>query len=122
MTKRILIMAAGTGGHVFPALAVAKALQAQGVEVAWLGTPTGMEVDWVKAANIPFFSVTVSGLRGKGLGRLLSAPWQVTKAFWQSCRVIRQWEPAAVIGMGGYVSGPGGIAAWVLGKPLIIHE
>lgn len=120
--KRILIMAGGTGGHVFPALAVGKALQTRGFEVLWLGTPKGMEVDWVGQANIPLYTITISGLRGKGIVRFVKSPLQILCAIRESHRIMRQLNPALVIGMGGYVSGPGGVAAWLLRKPLVIHE
>jgi len=122
MSGPILIMAGGTGGHVFPALAVAQALRADAREVVWLGTRRGLEARIVPAAGFPVEWVTVSGLRGKGLRTWLSAPVRLLVALWQSLAVIRRRRPAAVLGMGGFVTGPGGVAAWLTRKPLVIHE
>ena len=115
-------MAAGTGGHVFPALAIAACLQQQGNDVVWLGTPQGMEVDILKNTGIPLHAIAVKGLKGKGLLRLLTAPFMITAATLQAMRVIRRTAPACVLGMGGFVCGPGGVAAKLMGKPLLIHE
>jgi UDP-N-acetylglucosamine--N-acetylmuramyl-(pentapeptide) pyrophosphoryl-undecaprenol N-acetylglucosamine transferase len=118
----VLIMAGGTGGHVFPALAVARVLQARGVPVVWLGAPDSMEARLVPAQGIPMEWVRVRGLRGKGLLSWLAAPFTVLLAVAQALRVLRRVRPRAVLGAGGFVSGPGGIAAWLLGIPLLIHE
>jgi UDP-N-acetylglucosamine--N-acetylmuramyl-(pentapeptide) pyrophosphoryl-undecaprenol N-acetylglucosamine transferase len=118
----VLIMAGGTGGHVFPALAVATVLRARGVAVVWLGTPAGMEARLVPEHGIPIEWVTVAGIRGKGATAWLLAPLRLTKAVQQALRVLRRLRPRAVLGCGGFVSGPGGIAAWLLGIPLVIHE
>jgi UDP-N-acetylglucosamine--N-acetylmuramyl-(pentapeptide) pyrophosphoryl-undecaprenol N-acetylglucosamine transferase len=120
--KCVLIMAGGTGGHVFPGLAVAKLLREKGVEVHWLGTEQGLESRLVPEANLPLHLITISGLRGKGLKPLLTAPFKIVKAISQSIRIMKQIHPDVVIGMGGFVSGPGGIASWLLRRPLIIHE
>lgn len=120
--KNVLIMAGGTGGHVFPGIAVASYLRDQGITVHWLGTQQGLEARVVPEAGIPIHYIKISGLRGKGLKSLLLAPFKVTAAIWQSLRVMRQCQPDVVIGLGGFVSGPGGIASWLLRKPLIIHE
>jgi len=120
--KRILIMAGGTGGHVFPALAVAKELQAQGVEICWLGTRKGLEAKVVPAADIEIKYITIQGIRGKGLVGLLLAPIRITLAIWQSIQILRAVRPTKVIGFGGFVAGPGGVAAWLLRIPLLIHE
>jgi UDP-N-acetylglucosamine--N-acetylmuramyl-(pentapeptide) pyrophosphoryl-undecaprenol N-acetylglucosamine transferase len=120
--KRVLIMTGGTGGHVFPGIAVARELQMHGITVAWLGTEKGMEARLVPAAGIPLHFISISGLRGKGFKALLLAPWKLLKAITQAAKVIRQFKPDIVLGMGGFVSGPGGIASWLLGYPLIIHE
>lgn len=120
--KRVLIMAGGTGGHVFPGLAVAQYLREQGVDVHWLGTSQGIEARLVPEASIPLHLVTITGLRGKGIKTLLTAPIKMLKAFLQSKRIINMVKPDVVIGMGGFVSGPGGLAAWLTGRPLIIHE
>ncbi len=123
MTDRtVLIMAAGTGGHIFPALSIAGELQRKGCTVHWLGTPTGMEVDVVRRQGIPLHTVTVRGLRGKGMTGLLLAPFMVLRAMFQVWGVLRTVRPVCVLGMGGYVTGPGGVAAWSRRYPLIIHE
>jgi len=118
----ILLMAGGTGGHVFPALAIAQALQQQGFKICWLGTPHGLEARVVPQAGIDIYYINIKGLRGKGVLRLLTAPFKIGRAIWQSWRVLRQIRPVAVVGMGGFVSGPGGIAAWLARIPLLIHE
>lgn len=119
---RILIMAGGTGGHVFPALAVADALAARGAVVSWMGTRAGLEARVVPEAGYPIAWIGVTGLRGKGLFSLLGAPWKLCKALVQAIHSIRQVAPDAVIGMGGFASGPGGLAAWLLRRPLLVHE
>jgi len=119
---RVLIMAGGTGGHVFPGLAVAKQLRDQGIIVNWLGTYKGLEAKLVPEAGIPINFINISGFRGKSLKDKLFIPWRITIALIQSIRVIQQFKPNVVIGMGGFVSGPGGIASWLLGKKLVIHE
>lgn len=121
-TRPILIMAGGTGGHVFPALAVARMLRAQGVEVVWLGTRQGLEARVVPAAGFPVAWVRVRGLRGKALAQRLQAPFMLALALLQSCWVLLKLRPAAVLGMGGFVTGPGGLMAWLLRRPLVIHE
>lgn len=120
--KRVLIMAGGTGGHVFPGLAVARHLAANGVEVHWLGTKQGLEARLIPCENIPMHYITINGLRGKGWATLLAAPFRVMLALVQSFAVIRKVKPDAVIGMGGFVSGPGGLASWLSRHPLVIHE
>ncbi|MEO5573527.1 MAG: undecaprenyldiphospho-muramoylpentapeptide beta-N-acetylglucosaminyltransferase [Gammaproteobacteria bacterium] len=119
---RILIMAGGTGGHVYPGLAVAQSLRAQGVEVVWMGTRAGLEADVVTRAGINISFISVSGLRGKGWLSWLLAPTKLTVAFLQSLKLLMRLRPNAVLGMGGFVTGPGGFSAWLLDKPLIIHE
>ncbi len=118
----VLIMAAGTGGHIFPALTIARRLQADGVQVEWLGTPAGMENDVLKGSGIHLNRLSVSGLRGKGGAALIKAPFMLLRSIWQAIAVVRQVKPCCVLGMGGYVTGPGGIAAWLLRRPLVIHE
>lgn len=118
----VLIMAGGTGGHVFPALAAARVLRERGFETVWLGTRRGMEAKLVPPQNIPIEWIDVSGVRGKGWSTLLGAPFYVMRAVWQSLRVIHRRKPVVVLGAGGFVSGPGGIAAWLLRRPLVIHE
>jgi UDP-N-acetylglucosamine--N-acetylmuramyl-(pentapeptide) pyrophosphoryl-undecaprenol N-acetylglucosamine transferase len=119
---RIVVMAGGTGGHVFPALAVADELRARGVEVSWLGTRRGLEAELVPRAGFPIDYIQVSGLRGKGALSLLLAPAKLLLALWQSLNIISRRQPAAVLGMGGFVTGPGGLAAWLKRRPLLIHE
>jgi len=120
--SRILIMAGGTGGHVFPALAVARELMARGAEVSWLGTRRGLEAEVVPAAGIEIDYISIAGLRGNGVVGWLAAPWRLSKALLQALGVMRKRKPTAVLGMGGFVTGPGGVAAKLLGRPLIIHE
>lgn len=122
MIKRVLIMAGGTGGHIFPGLALATYLRDQGVEVAWLGTPQSMESRLVPAAHFPFHAISIQGVRGKGLKALLLAPINIIKAIKQARSVIKTVNPDVVIGMGGFVSGPGGVASWLMKRPLFIHE
>lgn len=117
-----LIMAGGTGGHVFPALAVAQELQSRGVHVQWLGTARGIEARIVPAAGIVLNTVRVQGLRGKGKAQLVWAPFKLVFALWQAVCVVARVRPSVVVGFGGFASGPGGLAAWLLRKPLVIHE
>jgi len=119
---RALIMAGGTGGHVIPALSLARGLVAEGVEVAWLGSPRGIENRLVPEAGIPLHRIAVSGLRGNGLTGWLLAPFNLVRAVWQAGRVIRDVDPQLVVGLGGFASGPGGLAAWLVRRPLVIHE
>ena len=118
----VMIMAGGTGGHVYPALAVADALRADDHEVSWLGTRTGLEASVVPAASFAIDWVRISGLRGRGLFAWLSAPFRLLLAVVEAYKVMRRRRPAVVLGMGGFVAGPGGIAAWLLRRPLVIHE
>ncbi|MDO8330006.1 MAG: undecaprenyldiphospho-muramoylpentapeptide beta-N-acetylglucosaminyltransferase [Fluviicoccus sp.] len=120
--KSVVVMAGGTGGHVFPALAVAHQLESHGVRIHWLGTAAGIEADVVPKNRLPITFLDVSGVRGQGIGRLLRAPFKVMAATLAAMRVMRAVEADCVIGLGGYVTGPGGLAARLLGKPLIIHE
>ena len=118
----ILIMAGGTGGHVFPALAVADELRERGAQVSWLGTRRGIESDVVPRADIHIDYINVAGLRGKGTLDLIYAPLKLMYALMQAINVMRRIKPDAVLGMGGFVTGPGGIAAKLLRKPLLVHE
>ncbi|MBV1931604.1 MAG: undecaprenyldiphospho-muramoylpentapeptide beta-N-acetylglucosaminyltransferase [Porticoccaceae bacterium] len=121
--SRVLIMAGGTGGHVFPGLAVAEELRERGLDVTWLGTRRGVEAQLVPARDFPIRFIEVSGLRGKkGVLGKVKAPWQLLKALWQALAVVRSVKPDVVLGLGGFASGPGGLAARLLGKPLVIHE
>ena len=117
-----MMMAAGTGGHVFPALAVAKELQQQGCEVSWLATPTGMENRLLKNHNIPIYQIDIQGVRGNGMVRKILAPFKILKATLSAMRYMKQLNVDAVAGFGGYVAGPGGLAARALGIPVLIHE
>lgn len=122
LDRPILVMAGGTGGHVYPALAVARVLQRRSQTVVWLGTERGLEGRVVPAAGISTEWITVQGLRGKGALALVAAPFQLLRALLQSLEVMARHRPAAVLGMGGFVSGPGGLAAWLTRRPLVIHE
>jgi len=119
---KILIMAGGTGGHILPALAVAQALQAHHMEIHWLGTEQGLEQQLIPPTGIPIHNIKMRGVRGKGITGLLLAPFRVMQATFQAIQIIRKIKPAAVIGFGGFVTAPGGLAAWLLRKPLILHE
>ncbi len=115
-------MAGGTGGHVFPALALAREMRDRGCQVEWLGTSKGIEARIVPADGFQLNLINVVGVRGKGAVALLMAPWRIAGSLREALRVIRKFDPDVVVGLGGYVAGPGGIAARILGKPLIIHE
>ncbi|HEX4024977.1 MAG TPA: undecaprenyldiphospho-muramoylpentapeptide beta-N-acetylglucosaminyltransferase [Steroidobacteraceae bacterium] len=117
-----LIMAGGTGGHVFPALALARELRARSWQIVWLGTRRGLEARLVPAEQIPMEWLSVAGLRGKGPWVWVSAPLRLARALAQALAVIRRRRPALVIGLGGFAAGPGGVAAWLLRRPLLIHE
>lgn len=119
---RVLIMAGGTGGHVFPALAVADALQQRSVAVNWMGTAQGIEARLVSEAGIQLHTISVKGLRRNGLKGWILAPVQLIKAVLEARRVLKLFQPDVVIGLGGFASGPGGVAAWLSGIPLLIHE
>lgn len=122
MRPRALIVAGGTGGHIFPGLAVAEALRAQGVDPYWLGSVGGMEATLIPRHEIPFTAIRIGGIRGKGLWRRLMAPINILRATVASIRAILRIRPAVVLGMGGFVSGPCGLAAWICRRPLVIHE
>ena len=121
-SRRFLMMAGGTGGHVFPALAAARLLQEKGHEVFWLGAAGGMEERLIGDTGIPLSLIHVSGLRGKGRLALLTAPFRLLRALGEAFGVVRRIRPDCVVGMGGFVTGPGGLAARVCGIPLVIHE
>ena len=120
--RRALIMAGGTGGHVIPALSLAKGLAAQGVNIEWLGSPRGIENRLVPEAGIFLHRIDIAGLRGNGAAGWLAAPWRLARAVIQARRVIKSFDPQLVVGLGGFASGPGGLAAWLSRRPLIIHE
>ena len=119
---RVMIMAGGTGGHVFPALAVAQHLRNLGAHVAWLGTRRGLESDVVPKAGFELHYLSIGGLRGKGMLTLLLAPFKLLLAVLQALLIVGRYRPNVVLGLGGFVTGPGGIGAWLLRKPLVIHE
>jgi UDP-N-acetylglucosamine--N-acetylmuramyl-(pentapeptide) pyrophosphoryl-undecaprenol N-acetylglucosamine transferase len=118
----VLIMAAGTGGHILPALAVARLLRERGIPVLWLGTPQGMEKRLVAEAGFEMVSIDIGGLRGKGVLTRLKAPFRVLYALGQSLEMLRKYKPRLVLGFGGYVAGPAGVAARLRDIPLVIHE
>lgn len=120
--KRLMVMAGGTGGHVFPGLAVAHHLMAQGWQVRWLGTADRMEADLVPKHGIEIDFIHISGLRGKGLKAQLMAPIRIWRAIGEAKAIMCSYQPDVVLGMGGYVSGPGGLAAWLCGIPVVLHE
>ena len=120
--RPVLIMAGGTGGHVFPALALARLLRTRHRDVVWLGTRRGLEARVVPAEGLPIEWLGVGGLRGKGLASLLKAPFMLARSLWEALRVMRRVRPAVVVGLGGFVTGPGGLAAWLCRRPLVIHE
>lgn len=122
MTKRCLIMAGGTGGHVFPGLAVADALKAKGWDIKWLGTAERMEADVVPKRGYPISFLPVKGIRGKGLSAKVKGIMALIRSLFQARKLIQRIAPDIVIGFGGYASGPGGVAAWTSGIPVIVHE
>jgi UDP-N-acetylglucosamine--N-acetylmuramyl-(pentapeptide) pyrophosphoryl-undecaprenol N-acetylglucosamine transferase len=122
VSRPILIMAAGTGGHVFPALALARLLREQSLEVIWLGTERGLESRVIPAEGIPIERLSIGGLRGKGVLSWAAAPFRLGRALLQALAVMRRHQPSVVVGLGGFVTGPGGIAAWLTRRPLVIHE
>jgi len=118
----LLVMAGGTGGHIFPGLAVAQQLQSKGWHIHWLGTADRMEAEIVPAHGFEISFVNISGLRNKNLLAWLKLPFKLVNALLQALTVIRKVKPDAVLGMGGYASAPGGLAAWLMKKPLVVHE
>jgi UDP-N-acetylglucosamine--N-acetylmuramyl-(pentapeptide) pyrophosphoryl-undecaprenol N-acetylglucosamine transferase len=122
MSRPILIMAGGTGGHVFPALALARLLREKAFEVVWLGTERGLEARLIPAEGIALELLSVAGLRGKGVLAWLAAPLRLTVALVQALKIMRRHQPLVVVGLGGFVTGPGGVAAWLTRRPLVIHE
>ncbi len=122
LASPVMILAGGTGGHIFPGLAVARELRERNVPVLWLGASGGMETRLVPASNFPIETIAVRGLRGKGLGSALGAPFVLLRSLLQAFAVLRRVRPRAVLSFGGYAAGPGGLAAWLLRRPLIVHE
>ena len=117
-----LVMAGGTGGHIFPGLAVAQALQQRGWRVHWLGAPNSMESRLVPQRGFALELVEFSGVRGKGIKTLLQLPWRLMRAVWQSLQVLRRVKPDVVLGLGGYITLPGGLVSALAGKPVLLHE
>lgn len=122
MSKTLLVMAGGTGGHIFPALAVAEKMRERGWRVVWMGNPEGMEARRVPQHGFEMVWVKFGALRGKGILRKLLLPLNLLKGFWQALKAIRQVQPDVVLGMGGYITFPGGMMAALLGTPLVVHE
>ncbi len=122
MGAQVMVMAGGTGGHVFPALAVAEELHSRGVAVCWLGTPDSFEARLVPRHGFPLETIPVRGLRGKGAAGWLAAPFRIGRAMLQARRVLLRRKPQLVLGMGGFAAGPGGMMARMLGIPLVVHE
>jgi UDP-N-acetylglucosamine--N-acetylmuramyl-(pentapeptide) pyrophosphoryl-undecaprenol N-acetylglucosamine transferase len=120
--KTALVMAGGTGGHIFPGLAIAEALRARGWNVHWLGAPDSMESQLVPPRGFPLETVAFGGVRGKGVKTLVLLPLKLLRAFWQSLRVVRRVQPNVVVGLGGYITFPGGMMSVLLGRPLVLHE
>jgi UDP-N-acetylglucosamine--N-acetylmuramyl-(pentapeptide) pyrophosphoryl-undecaprenol N-acetylglucosamine transferase len=120
--KCALVMAGGTGGHIFPGLAVAEALREAGWRVHWLGAPDSMESQLVPPRGFAFEAVAFGGVRGKGLTTLAFLPLKLLRAFWQSLQVVRRVKPDVVLGLGGYITFPGGMMASLWSKPLVLHE
>jgi UDP-N-acetylglucosamine--N-acetylmuramyl-(pentapeptide) pyrophosphoryl-undecaprenol N-acetylglucosamine transferase len=120
--KCALVMAGGTGGHIFPGLAVADALRQRGWRVHWLGAPNSMESRLVPPKGFPLETVDFSGVRGKGLRTLITLPWRLLRAFGQSIAVLRRVKPDVLVGLGGYISLPGGLMGALMGKSLVLHE
>ena len=122
MSRTLLVMAAGTGGHIFPGLAIARELAGRGWKIHWMGTPAGMENRLVAEAGYPMTVVNMSGVRGKGLGAWLVLPARLARSFWQATRAIFAVRPDVILSMGGYVAIPGGLMAALWRKPLVVHE
>ncbi|OYD24609.1 undecaprenyldiphospho-muramoylpentapeptide beta-N-acetylglucosaminyltransferase [Oceanimonas baumannii] len=120
--KTLLVMAGGTGGHVFPGLAVADLLRQEGWTIHWLGTADRMEARLVPEHGYPLHTISIAGVRGNGVKRLLAAPFKIANAVFQARRVLKQTRPDVVLGMGGFAAGPGGVAARLAGIPLVLHE
>ncbi|ENO87591.1 undecaprenyldiphospho-muramoylpentapeptide beta-N-acetylglucosaminyltransferase [Thauera linaloolentis] len=120
--KTLMVMAGGTGGHIFPGIAVAEALREKGWRVVWMGNPDGMEARIVPARGYETAWVRFGALRGKGVVRKLMLPLNLLSGFWQALRELRRARPDVVLGMGGYITFPGGMMAALLGRPLVLHE
>ncbi|MDC8012588.1 undecaprenyldiphospho-muramoylpentapeptide beta-N-acetylglucosaminyltransferase [Tahibacter soli] len=121
-TRPVLIMAGGTGGHIFPGIAVADELRRRGVPVVWLGANGGLETELVPKAGVAIETIAIGGVRGKGIATLVQAPLRIARAVLAARAVVKRLAPRSVLSMGGYAAGPGGIAAWLAGFPLVVHE
>ena len=120
--RRVMVMAGGTGGHVFPALAVADKLRALNIEISWLGTQRGIESELVPAGGFELHCLDIEGIRGRGIKALLKAPLLLWRSISQASKLLAEFKPAVVLGMGGFASGPGAVAARLKGIPVVIHE
>ncbi len=120
--SRLMVMAGGTGGHVMPALAVARELRDRGVDIRWIGNPEGLEATLVPAAGFEIDTIHIKGLRKSGLIRKMVMPFMLLRAGFEVFKVLRKWRPDALLGMGGFVSGPGGMVGKLMGRPLVLHE
>jgi UDP-N-acetylglucosamine--N-acetylmuramyl-(pentapeptide) pyrophosphoryl-undecaprenol N-acetylglucosamine transferase len=118
----ILIMAGGTGGHIFPGIAVAQELQARNVPVLWLGSTGGLETRLVRKAGLPIETLDIGGIRGKGWRTLIGAPLRIVRAVLSAAKILRRTKPRSALSLGGFASGPGGIASWLSGVKLVVHE
>jgi UDP-N-acetylglucosamine--N-acetylmuramyl-(pentapeptide) pyrophosphoryl-undecaprenol N-acetylglucosamine transferase len=120
--RSVLVMAGGTGGHIFPGLAVAECLRKQGWSVSWMGNPSGMEYRLVPEKGFFFEGVQFGGLRGKGMLTKMLMPFRLARAMMQSWKILRRLKPSVVLGMGGYITFPGGLVSYLMGRPLVLHE
>lgn len=120
--KTLMVMAGGTGGHIFPGIAVAESLRQRGWRIVWMGNPDGMEARLVPQQGYETEWIRFSALRGKGIVRKLLLPFNLLRGFWQALRALRRVRPDVVLGMGGYVTFPGGMMAALIGRPLVLHE
>ena len=117
-----MIMAGGTGGHVYPALSIADALRDRNVDVVWLGTKRGLESRLVPEAGLRLECLDASAWMGTSWRRRIVLPFVLLRALWQALNIVSRWQPSVVLGMGGFAAGPGGLAAWLMRRPLVIHE
>jgi len=122
VTAPVLIMAGGTGGHIFPGIAVAQELRARGIPVLWLGSSGGLETRLVPQAGLTLETLAIAGVRGKGVLALLGAPLRIVRAIIAAWRLLRRVRPRSALALGGFAAGPGGIAAWLARVPLVVHE
>ena len=118
----VLILAGGTGGHIFPGIAVAQELRARGVPVVWIGSAAGLETRLVPQAGIVLETIAIGGIRGKGLSTVIAAPVRIARALWNAWRILGRVKPRSALALGGFAAGPGGVAAWLRRVPLLVHE